>query len=426
MNASKRPFSDVFLAPSEDGHRFPVKGVDVRQNLFRILLGLLLLLSACVPRVKPPVTAVQALVKLRPHEFPDFTNDISNNSLQVAIDQSLNYLKRLDPSTPFRFGPDTYTASHLVKSLRTLHELAQNPLSDDDLKKAIETSFCVYKSVGRNGRGQVLFTGYYEPTLRASLQPSPDYPYPIYRKPDDWVSINMGLFGPKYKSERIIGRHVNQTVMPYFSREDIDSKGHLQKKGYELLWVSDQVALFFLHIQGAGQVTLEDGTVLHVNYDCNNGRPYRSIGRLLINEGVISKEEMSMQRIYSYLRDHPEEIEHVLNHNERYVFFRLVEHGPLGAIEALLTPGRSIATDLRLFPRAAPAFIQTEKPLVGEDGRIVSWETFGRFVFNQDTGGAIRGPGRVDLFWGNGPYARVAAGHMKQNGTLYFLVLKET
>ncbi len=132
-----------------------------------------------------------------------------------------------------------------------------------------------------------------------------------------------------------------------------------------------------------------------------------------------------MQQIRAYLRNHPEEMARVFNHNESYVFFRLVDQGPMGAIEVPLTTGRSVATDLRLFPKGALAFIQTEKPLVSEDGTIQSWETFGRFVLNQDTGGAIRGPGRADLFWGSGPYAETAAGHMKHDGTLYFLVLKQ-
>jgi membrane-bound lytic murein transglycosylase A len=239
------------------------------------------------------------------------------------------------------------------------------------------------------------------------------------------VSVNLGLFNPKYAGERIIGRSVNKTLMPYFSRDEIDSKGSLQQKGCELLWVSDRIDLFFLHIQGSGRVLLEEGTVLNVNYDCANGRPYRSIGRLLIEEGSISREEMSMQQIRTYLKNHPEEIERVFNYNQSYVFFRLVDQGPLGNIEVPLTPGRSVATDKRLFPKGALAFIQSEKPFVDEDGTIRSWETFGRFVLNQDTGGAIRGPGRADLFWGSGPYAETAAGHMKHQGKLYFLVLKQ-
>jgi membrane-bound lytic murein transglycosylase A len=401
------------------------KGFDVGQTRHVVLLGLLLLLLACAPEVKPPVTAPQALVKLQPHQFPDFSDDMSYGSLEIAVNQSLDYLKRLDASTPFRFGPDTFTASHLARSIKAFHELIKESPAADTLRKAIETSFWVYRSVGSDGQGKVLFTGYYEPVLRGSLHPSPDHPYPLYRKPDDWVTVDLGLFNPKYAGERIVGRYANQTVIPCYSREDIDSEGHLRRKGCELLWVSDRVDLFFLHIQGSGRVLLDDGTALHVNYDCSNGRPYRSVGRLLIDEGNILEDEISMQRIRAYLENHPEETERVFNHNESYVFFRLVDQGPRGAIEVVLTPGRSVATDKDLFPKAAVAFIQTDKPLVDEDGTIRSWETFGRFVLNQDTGGAIRGPGRADLFWGTGPYAETAAGHMKHHGMLHFLVLKQ-
>ncbi|NVM22416.1 MAG: murein transglycosylase A [Desulfobacterales bacterium] len=397
----------------------------MRYCRYPVLLGVLLLLAACVPKVKPPVRAPQALVKIQPHQFPYFSDDMWYASLEAAINQSLDYLGRFKPSRSFRFGADKYTASHLAKSLKAFCELIKDTPSAEEIREAIETSFWVYRSVGSDGLGRVLFTGYYEPILQGSLHPSPDYPYPLYKRPDDLVSVRLGLFHPKYAGERIFGRYVNQTVVPYFSREDIDSNGHLREKGCELLWVSDHIDLFFLHIQGSGRVVLEDGTVLRVNYDCSNGRRYRSIGGLLINEGSISWEEMSMQQIRTHLKDHPEEMERILNHNESYVFFKLVDQGPLGAIEVTLTPGRSVATDLRLFPNGALAFVHTEKPLVGEDGIIGSWETFGRFVLNQDTGGVIRGPGRVDLFWGDGPYAETAAGYMKHDGTLYFLVLKQ-
>ena len=402
-----------------------LKAFHMRNSGCLFFLGLVLLFAACVPKVNPPVTAPQALVKIRPHEFPDFLDDMPYGSLVTAMDETLDYLERLDPSTSFGFGPDTFTASHLAESISAFKEVIKPTPSVRKLREAIKTSFWVYRSVGRDGRGKVLFTGYYEPLLQGSLHPSPDYPYALYKRPDDWVKVDLGLFSSKYAGERIIGRRVNQTLVPYYSREDIDSKGRLRHKGHELLWVSDRIDLFFLHIQGSGQVLLEDGTLLHVNYDSANGRPYRSIGRLLIDGGRIPREEMSMERIRSYMKNHPEEIGRILNHNESYVFFRLTDTGPVGAIAVPLTPDRSIATDLRLFPRGALAFIQTEKPLVGEDGAIHAWEHFGRFVVNQDTGGAIRGPGRVDLFWGGGPYAETAAGHMQHEGTLYFLVLKE-
>ena len=166
------------------------------------------------------------------------------------------------------------------------------------------------------------------------------------------------------------------------------------------------------------------GPAINVHYHASNGRPYRSIGKLLIDEGKIERERMSMQAIRSYLKENPSELEAVLNYNPSYVFFKVETDGPFGYLDVKLTPGRSIALDSKLFPPAALAFMETKLPLVGGDGHIDKWSACTRFVLNQDTGGAIRGPGRADLFWGDGPYAEIAAGFMQHHGSLYFIVLK--
>jgi membrane-bound lytic murein transglycosylase A len=186
----------------------------------------------------------------------------------------------------------------------------------------------------------------------------------------------------------------------------------------------DPVDVFFLQIQGSGKVFLDNGEVLNVHYHTTNGRPYRSIGKLLIDEEKISVADMSMQKIRQYFQNHPEEIDAVLNYNPSYVFFKIEPNGPLGNINVPLTPGRSVALDRFIFPPAALIFIETEKPIVDNAGHIQNWQRFSRFALNQDTGGAIKGPGRADLFWGNGTYAEIAAGHLKHTGDLYFLVLK--
>jgi membrane-bound lytic murein transglycosylase A len=212
--------------------------------------------------------------------------------------------------------------------------------------------------------------------------------------------------------------------LPYYDRRQIEKDELLEGRAPVLAWLKDPVDLFFLQIQGSGRIFLDDGSVLNVHYDSTNGKPYRSIGKLLIDEGKIPKSEMSMQQIRSYLRNHPEERDTILFHNPSYVFFKLEPDGPIGYLQVKLTPGRSIAVDYRLFPLPALAYIEAEKPLVGGDGEIIRWERFSRFAVSQDTGGAIRGPARSDLFWGNGTYAEIAAGHMQHEGQLYFLVLK--
>jgi membrane-bound lytic murein transglycosylase A len=393
-------------------------------ELFLLLVAIVLFSTACV-REEPGVKDVtRALKKLSPGRFPDFSDDLPVDSLQTAINESIRYLKRLDPAAPFRFGSDSFTTSHMIASLEAFSQLTAQSLSSEELRAAIAKDFWVYKAAGQTRQGRVLFTGYYEPVLQGALRRSSRYPYPIYRKPDDWVAVDLAMFDAKYGSDRLVGRCIDQTVTPYFSRQEIDARGALRDKGYELAWVSDVVDLFFLHIQGSGRIMLDDGTVKSVNYHCDNGRPYTSIGKLLIDDGIIPKEEMSMDGIRSYLKGRPEDIPRIFNSNERYVFFRFVDDGPLGAMAIPLTPGRSVATDLGLFPKGALAFIDTEKPLIGQDGAIQSWQRFGRFVLNQDTGAAIQGPGRVDMFFGDGRDAEVAAGHMKHEGMLFFLVKK--
>jgi membrane-bound lytic murein transglycosylase A len=221
-----------------------------------------------------------------------------------------------------------------------------------------------------------------------------------------------------------MGRLSGHRVVPYYNRKDIEESDVLAGKAPVLAWLEDPIDLFFLQIQGSGRVVLDNGEALNLHYDSTNGQPYRSIGRLLVEEGKIPLPEMSMQRIRDFLAAHPEQTRGILNHNPSYVFFRIEEDGPLGFLEVKLTPGRSIALDHRLFPLPALVYIETEKPVLDADGRIARWEPFGRFVVSQDTGGAIRGPARADLFWGHGPYAEAAAGHMRHRGQLYLMVLK--
>jgi membrane-bound lytic murein transglycosylase A len=184
------------------------------------------------------------------------------------------------------------------------------------------------------------------------------------------------------------------------------------------------VELFFLHIQGSGILKLEGGRRLHINYAASNGRPYRSIGRILLDRGKIPEAELSMSRLLRYLRERPEERDALFARNESYIFFRLVKEGPLGSLEVPLTPGRSIATDSRLFPKGALAFVASRRPLF-DNANGVRWQPFSRFVVNQDTGSAIRGSRRVDLYFGSGERAGVEAGHMKSPGQLYFLIQRK-
>jgi membrane-bound lytic murein transglycosylase A len=384
-----------------------------------------LLFSGCKPMVKPP-TRENAMERISSWSYPDFIDDMTYNDLEQSIIQSLSYLNKIPADRQFIFGEDQYDSEHMIKSLQHFLDYIQTRPSFQDLKEFIQSNYRIYRSVGRNGKGEVLYTGYYEPFLNGSLVRSEQYRYPIYTRPRDLITIDLSLFHEKFKGDKIIARLTDQTVVPYYDRSEIEADGVLEDKAEILAWAEDPVDVFFLQIQGSGKVQLENGDVFNVHYQITNGKPYRSIGKLLIDEEKISATDMSMQKIREYLQNHPDEIDTVLNYNPSYVFFKIEPNGPLGNINVKLTAGRSIALDRRIFPPAALAFIETEKPVIDDAGQIQSWQRFSRFALNQDTGGAIRGPGRADLFWGNGPYAEIAAGHLKHTGKLYFLVLKST
>ena len=366
-----------------------------------------------------------AMVRRSTFSYPDFSDDLELDGLEHSLLKSLVYLQRVPADRTYQFGKDRFEAAHLIKSLQVFLDFIRTNPSNRELKKFIRSNYTIYQSVGRDQKGEVLFTGYYEPHLSGRLYRDEEYRYPIYALPNDLIEIDLSAFNEKYDGESIVGRYTGKTVVPYYDRQQIDEEDALVGKAEPLAWVKDPVDVFFLQIQGSGKIFLDTGEVINVHYHGTNGRPYRSIGRLLIEEQKIPKEEMSMQKIRSYLKAHPEEMAPVLNHNPSYVFFMLEPEGPLGYINVLLTPGRSVALDKRIFPPAALAYIRTKKPLVNAAGQIDSWTDCNRFVLNQDTGGAIRGPGRADLFWGNGPYAEIAAGHLAHTGKLYFMILKQ-
>lgn len=390
--------------------------------LFIILF--FLFLAGCAVRIEKPPVSVPPLVLIDADDFPPFIDDLDQELLELAVGRSLQYYDKIPEDRTFRFGKNLYTAKELKESLWQFLEIIRDSGSEEIREKRLRETFDVYKSAGRGESGGVLFTGYYEPVMEGSLTRTPEYRYPIYRKPDDTMVISLAKFREKYKGERIIARLEDGEVVPYHSRGDIDEKGCLKDRGLEIAWFADPVDIFFLHIQGSGMMSLPDGDFVQVSYSMSNGRPYRSIGKLLMDTGRISRENLSLDSIRKYLREHPEEMSDILNHNESYVFFRIVEKGPIGCLGVPVTSGRSIATDTSLYPKGALAFIRTKKPLLDRDGNIKSWVSFSRFVLNQDTGGVIKGPGRVDLFCGRGKRAETMAGRLKEEGEMYFLVKK--
>ncbi|MBU1182527.1 MAG: MltA domain-containing protein, partial [Proteobacteria bacterium] len=240
------------------------------------------------------------LEKLPVSEYPEFVDDTNYVNLSDSIQQSLSYLKKRPKDMKFKFGQDVYETSHMVDSLVKFLEFTEKKPSADELRRYIDENYYVYKSTGSNGSGDVLFTGYYEPFLEGSLLERDIYKYPVYGTPSDLISIDLSLFSAKYAGEKITGRYTGQTVVPYYERKEIETGTILENKASVIVWVKDPIDLFFLQIQGSGKIVLENGETINVHYHNSNGRPYKSIGSLLIEKGIIPRSEMSMQRIRAY------------------------------------------------------------------------------------------------------------------------------
>jgi membrane-bound lytic murein transglycosylase A len=382
------------------------------------LLALLALGAGCAAWRRPAATDPASALR-PPGTAPALRDDGDPASLRAALAESLAWLATQPPDRVIVAGPRRITVAEQTRALQDLLGALSATPGPEALAAYIRDRFEPLEAAG-GADGKMLVTGYYEPVIDASEQPTSEYAVPIFGLPDDLVEVRLEAFDPRYRGERLFGRLEGRRLVPYWRRAEIDA-GRLAGRGLELAWARDPVDLFFMEVQGSGTLRFPDGRERRVGYAGANGRPYRAIGRLLIDEGRVPREAMSMQAIREWLRAHPEEQERVLQHNESFVFFRPLPGAPEGSLGRPLTPGRSVATDARLFPPAALAFVETERPERAPDGSV-RWVPLRRLVLNQDTGGAIRGAGRIDFFWGRGEEAAFAAGLMRQPGRLYFLV----
>ncbi|MDQ1333591.1 MAG: Peptidoglycan lytic exotransglycosylase [Thermodesulfobacteriota bacterium] len=398
----------------------------INANLFMrpLLLILAVVLVACHPTLKREARhPEEALTPVR-FSYPTFRDDMDRESLVSAIQKNIRYLDRLDPEETFYYGAQAVSCRHVKESQQTFLKLLAENLDPEQFDRAIRDNFVIFRATGRDGNPKVLFTGYFEPVYEARLSPDDTFKYPIYHRPEDLITADLSLFKPELKGERIVGRLKGERLLPYFSRYQIDEENALRGRNLEIAWLKDPVDVAFLQIQGSGRLRLPDGSAVHVGYSASNGLGYQSIGKYLVDKGLLSMEEVSMQAIRLYLKEHPETVKEVLYSNPSYVFFQRLPTGPLGNIRVPLTPGRSLALDAKLFPKGALAFISCKKPSIDSRSEITGWMDFSRFVLNQDTGGAIKGAGRADIFWGSGPYAEAAAGYLKHEGELYLLIKK--
>jgi len=392
-----------------------------------ILILLVFLLFSCFCRtVGPPGTSPEPWLTelISEKDWPGLDDDADRESLRQALTQSLIYLQKSSPQKTFPLGTREISGEEIRSTLTLLQELLDSKPDVLSLERELKAHFNLYQLVFPNRSASLLTTGYYEATLTGSRAPSDSFPFPFYRKPDDLLTVELENFSSKYKGERLIGRLLGRKILPYYTRREIDQEGKLAGRGLELFWTDDRLKLFFMQIQGSGRLVLEDGASVQLQYRATNGHPYFPIGRELIRRGILRPEEVSLQRIYTYLKDHPEEQDGILNLNPSYVFFQEARGGPYGSLNVPLTPGRSVAMDLKIFPSAGLAWLTGVKPVFSPDNQILYWVPMNRWVLVQDSGGAIKGPGRLDFFWGQGDQAEMAAGHQRHGGTIYFILKK--
>jgi membrane-bound lytic murein transglycosylase A len=359
------------------------------------------------------------LHKVEKDDVPFFSDDMDRKSLIRAAENHLHYLSTRVPNEHLNFIDKKIPYSWLFLSMDDFLRKLKTEPDIVELNQFIVENFDIYQAGGREkaGKRKMLVTGYYEPLFVGNLTPNSPDSFPLYRVPPSLKKSSKD-------GEKEVGRHDTKgQFVDFWSRKEIETKNLL--KGSELIYLADRFDAFLLHVQGSGKIQLPGGSTRSVRFAGSNGLEYNSIGKLLVDEKIMKLEEVSIPAIRRYLSNHPEKTERILHHNPRFIFFAFGDNlGPRGSSGEVLTPGRSIAIDHKALPGGALGFLATRKPVLDDKGNITGWTSFNRFVFPQDSGSAIKGAGRVDVFWGKGLYAETAANNMKEEGALFFLVKK--
>jgi membrane-bound lytic murein transglycosylase A len=367
---------------------------------------------------KPLEPGQVALKKITdPARMPDFRPAFHDKvGLVASIDNSLFYFTH--PSSESYFPYLDVSHSRAVHSLEKFKLLLQAASTPDEFHRRIVGGFDVYESVGCDAKGTVFFTGYCTPIYDASREPTAEFRFPLYKQPPDLVKTSDG---------EILGRRVREDVLvPYYTRAELERDKKL--RGLELVYLKDRLEAFLVHVQGSAKLRLRDGSMLEVGYAAKNGRPYKSLGKMLADDGKLRRDRVSLTTIKHYFRKHPEDLDVFLPRNESYVFFRETQGGPYGSLGVPVTAYRSIATDKHkrgkdVYPRGGLAFIKTTLPSSAPGGAITK-RPYSGFILDQDTGGAIRSAGRADVYLGEGPEAEKLAGHTQAEGRIYYLFVK--
>lgn len=347
------------------------------------------------PAVKPKTKAISSW------------NESQRQALRQAIDHSLYYLSTPKAAQHYRkYANSKFNLKHIQRSLIRFKELLLTTNSPAALEKAVKQEFAFYQSVGKDQRGKVEFTGYFEPTYTASRVRTAKYRYPLYRKPPNF----------------------NRWSSPHPTRARLEGKDGLASnksilQGQELVWLSDRLEAYLVQVQGSARLKMTDGTTMTVGYNGTTNYPYVSIGGELVKDGIFPKDELTLPKLLDYFATNPEKLDKYIPRNNRFIFFRPTNNKPpTGNLGVPVTGDRSIATDKSLMPPGALALIVAPIPEVESTGEITT-RLVSRYVLDQDTGSAIKGAGRVDLFLGSGEVAGERAGRLNGTGHLFYLLL---
>lgn len=384
-----------------------------------IVVGACLVLAAsCAPSVRPPAALPGLRLAHVGYDQLEGWRDGGQASALTAFKRSCVRIEAMPGQTPMRGAGYGGTAGDWLEACT---KAANVPEAEAPARTFFESEFTAYR-VTSGASTEALFTGYYEPELKGSYTRHGPYQTPLYGLPSDLVTIDLGLFRESFAGQRITGRLEGNRFVPYATRAEIERDGLQTAK--PLLFVDNPTDAFFLQIQGSGRVSLDDGTVVRAAYAGQNGHPYTAIGAVLIQRGELTRETVSMQSIRVWLDSHPLEAQELFDQNASYVFFSLqpLDNPALGATGsqgAPLTAEASLAVDTSVHPLGAPIWLETTFPETE-----VAQTSFRRLVIAQDTGGAINGPLRGDIYWGVGARAGEIAGRMRSTGTMTVLLPK--
>lgn len=364
------------------------------------------------------IPAVREVSQMTGSVLPLPNDDMSQESLLASLNTTLSYWNGRPDYAKITIGGDTYQAPQMRKTLKLLISLIEKKLPAKELKTEIEKNFKIYRASADDGSGKTTLTGYYEAEIPASRTRTGKFIYPIYAKPSDLVKTPSGAADFDY------GHYVNGKFERHYSTQEIHS-GALDGNGLEIAWSEHPAQIMLLQIQGSGLLRYSDGSFTRVGFAAANGHPFRSVQRALMDCGEI--QSMSFKNFISYLTKQPQDREaRLIEINPRFIYFRAKPDnaGATGAIGKELTPGRSIAVDPKYIPYGLPGLVKSRRPVYNGEGQSLSFKDFTRFINSHDTGSAIRGPGRLDLFWGPGKAAEAESSAMKATGELYLFVAK--